>query len=110
MTRARTAGSPGLTFSYDALPVVLPLALIFPLWGEQSRLDAARVTVRLLSSATKPNSTVLVRTSVLSLFLAGTARGNSLRPADARSASGFAGPTVCGPSKTIQRPNDGSGR
>ena len=66
--------------------MVPPLGLIFPLCGEQTRLDAARVIVHLLSSASKPNSTVLVHTSFLSLSLAGTARGNSLRPADARSA------------------------
>ena len=83
-----------------------PLAPFFPLWGEKSRSGAVPVTARLLSSASKPNTTVLVPTSVLSLFLVGTARGNSLRPSDARSTSGFAVPAGCGPSKTIQRPRD----
>ncbi len=60
--------------------------------------------------ALKPNSGILVRSSVLSPFLAGTASGLTLRPADARSAFGFAAAVGCGTSKTIQRPNDASSR
>jgi len=86
--------------------VVLPLSLHSHCAASNQAFAPSPEIVRLRSSATKRISRLPVRTSVLSLFLAGTARGNSLRPADARSACGYATPRGCGPSKTIQRPND----
>ncbi|HEX5483778.1 MAG TPA: hypothetical protein VFZ08_14235, partial [Terriglobia bacterium] len=73
-----------------AVPLDLPFALdIGPLGYTLARcFQAILVIFRFSLFLMWPNSGILARPSVLSFFLAGTASGSSLRPADARSASG----------------------